>query len=559
MKKRKENLVVLILLTLVFFTSLLSILVNKAESSNLLVLAVFGTVLLIGWSTYILEYIKYKKTLHFSSANKKPVQDINPPVYSNTANRQPIESAGNDSNNNLASKETQPNKKRTFVCPGCKKELPIKYIYKDGRCADCFNKLKSEKLPVHTAKTYKTVTFVCRGCNKTLPIKDLYKNRLCTDCYILQNPWEKAIIEAAKSKTPRYYDPYAYERENVWKYQEDLFYIPDLSPARKPKKDAAWMERERYYTDFHENVFIDNRDGHLISANFSVPAFNSRAASRSDFTISYDEMHKMVERYLHEPRVNFSVDDPASLLDLNEDNWEEWLLKNKYKVQFEESKEPGNKKRGICTASGYYMNKGAFRSRSSLTEVIIEEGVNRISDNAFEGCKNLETVSIPQSVNTIGCGAFKSCVNLKEVKLPDGLTDLGPAAFSKCDRIESIKIPGGVIKVGENTFSECINLKSAELCEGVVAIEYGAFEKCEALTTIVLPGSLKKICGYYEEEEDFDGHGRVMRALYYQAAFSNCKSLKKVLFRGTRAQWEQIEIGECNELQKAEVEFDYKL
>ncbi|MBR4798908.1 MAG: leucine-rich repeat domain-containing protein, partial [Clostridia bacterium] len=167
--------------------------------------------------------------------------------------------------------------------------------------------------------------------------------------------------------------------------------------------------------------------------------------------------------------------------------------------------------------------------------------------------------TVPDGTVKIPDYAFSGFSALKEVKLPDGLTDLGPAAFSKCDRIESIKIPGGVIKVGENTFSECINLKSAELCEGVVAIEYGAFEKCEALTTIVLPGSLKKICGYYEEEEDFDGHGRVMRTLYYQAAFSNCKSLKKVLFRGTRAQWEQIEIGKCNELQKAEVEFDYKL
>ncbi len=61
-----------------------------------------------------------------------------------------------------------------------------------------------------------------------------------------------------------------------------------------------------------------------------LPAFNSTAASRSDSTISYDDMHELVKRYMKEPRVKFYVKDPASLLNLNENNWEDWMLTYKY-------------------------------------------------------------------------------------------------------------------------------------------------------------------------------------------------------------------------------------
>ena len=49
------------------------------------------------------------------------------------------------------------------------------------------------------------------------------------------------------------------------------------------------------------------------------------------------------------------------------------------------------------------------------TDVIIPEGLTKISDGAFVSCTSLKTVVIPDGVTEIGEGAFASCTSLELV------------------------------------------------------------------------------------------------------------------------------------------------
>ena len=71
----------------------------------------------------------------------------------------------------------------------------------------------------------------------------------------------------------------------------------------------------------------------------------------------------------------------------------------------------------------------AFRGNSTLTSVIIPEGVTTIEYSAFSGCTSLTSITIPEDVTYIGPFAFSGCTSLKSVSLPASLTYIGTLAF----------------------------------------------------------------------------------------------------------------------------------
>ena len=357
-----------------------------------------------------------------------------------------------------------------------------------------------------------------------------------------------------KPGSSRYWDPYSYKR-NDWYHQESLFRIPEMSSQGEPGSDATPEQRERYYTSSDTEIYIDNRNGNLIRASFSVPAFNMAAASRSDTEITYDKMHELVKKYLNVPAVKFYVNEPAVLLDLNEENWEEWLLT--YIYSDKPAKTEAKKQDAVKAVENSEAKSAA--APGPVTKKISAENSAYIRKSDFRGREELKSMLVPQSVKIIEEYAFSKCVNLRRIKLPDGLLSLGAYAFKECKSLENITLPGGIKIIRSHAFAECSNLKSVELCEGIVSIGESAFEQCAALATIILPGSLKKIQGFYTYEDDYDGHGRYIRTVNENPAFSGCQNIKKVYFRGTREQWDQIDMGIGNDsLRNAEIIYEYK-
>lgn len=196
--------------------------------------------------------------------------------------------------------------------------------------------------------------------------------------------------------------------------------------------------------------------------------------------------------------------------------------------------------------------------------------VTGIGDGAFFDCDGLKNVYIPNGVTYIGSAAFYLCDSLVKMDIPACVTAIGFVAFGECNDIEYFNvdednsyyssengvlfnkdktelivcpgkksgryvIPDSVSVIWDEAFYECFDIESVIIPEGVSRIENLTFWKCGSMTSISIPASMTYIgCGAFAVTAVTD--------IYYS---------------GTRAQWNAIEIGDCNEqLHDAAVHFE---
>ena len=192
-----------------------------------------------------------------------------------------------------------------------------------------------------------------------------------------------------------------------------------------------------------------------------------------------------------------------------------------------------------------------FEHRLSIINIVMENGVTCIGNNAFSNFKEMTSVAIPNSLTRIGEDSFSVCLKLPSITLPNSVTSIEDRAFLSCEKLtsihlnsvkdignyafayckfNSITIPKSVNSIGSFVFFFCLELASIEvenenntyasddgilynkskttliycpilkkgkcvLPNGVMTIGDHAFEYSN-LTLITLPNSLKNIGAY---------------------------------------------------------------
>ena len=125
-----------------------------------------------------------------------------------------------------------------------------------------------------------------------------------------------------------------------------------------------------------------------------------------------------------------------------------------------------------------------FDYSSTITAVVINNGVTSIGTGAFYGCTGLTSVAIPNSVTNIGNNAFSGCTGLTSIVIPNSVTSIGSNAFSGCIGLTSVAIPNSVTSIETRAFYGCTGLTSVNIPNSVTSVNLSAFRLCENLISI---------------------------------------------------------------------------
>ena len=123
--------------------------------------------------------------------------------------------------------------------------------------------------------------------------------------------------------------------------------------------------------------------------------------------------------------------------------------------------------------------------RTSITSIVIENGVMSIGNRTFRDCTDLTSVTIPSSVMSIGTAAFRGCTSLTSIDIPSSVTSIGEWAFYGTG-LTSVTIPASVTSIGKNAFNQCTGLTSVTIPASVTSIGNNAFSNCGNLATITV-------------------------------------------------------------------------
>ena len=173
---------------------------------------------------------------------------------------------------------------------------------------------------------------------------------------------------------------------------------------------------------------------------------------------------------------------------------------------------------GVLTVTGtgsvgWSIPKPWADYKSQITEVVVGDGLDVISNAAFKGYPNLTKVTLGKNVKQISSWAFAECPKLTEIVLPESLESVTDCAFQDSAALTEITFPGDVKFIDTAAFAFCKGLTKVKFCGNAETIDERAFYYCSGLTEV-------EFCG------DVDTVGK--------NAFAFCDALKKVQFHSVR-------------------------
>lgn len=181
-----------------------------------------------------------------------------------------------------------------------------------------------------------------------------------------------------------------------------------------------------------------------------------------------------------------------------------------------------------------------------IKELVIEEGITRIGESAFDATEELgpsypfTKVTLPASLESVGHAAFETAYAIEKVYIPslrdwceiafealnpqyhfatssnpafradlyiggellagkvifpEELTKVNDLTFAGREGLTEVVLHDGVKELGNASFYESKDLQFVNLPEGIESIPYEAFARCHSLNGITLPQTVEKI-GY---------------------------------------------------------------
>lgn len=194
-----------------------------------------------------------------------------------------------------------------------------------------------------------------------------------------------------------------------------------------------------------------------------------------------------------------------------------------------------------------YNNRPAWYSiRDRIENLVVEEGVTHIGNQAFQFCGNLKEAALSDSIRSIGGNAFWCCESLMTIELPNQLERIGVGAFLGCNKLQSVHIPSRVSNIEEQAFNQCSQLHCIDVdasnpyyrsIDGVLLNKAGTVLLCYPAgkpdSVYQVPEGVAEIdsyvfdCCYNLVEINFPESVRVIG----DCAFNHCEILERITLR----------------------------
>jgi hypothetical protein len=155
------------------------------------------------------------------------------------------------------------------------------------------------------------------------------------------------------------------------------------------------------------------------------------------------------------------------------------------------------------------MDRYAFQGCSSMTDLVIGNGVQIVKTKAFSGCSSLQNITIGTGVKEFESGAFEQCNSntIKNIYISDltkwcnikfGSITSNPFCYVgymylNGEKVTDLEIPSGVTAIKDYAFMRCIFEGNLIIPSSVKSIGYYSFYLCSRMKEVVLPEGLQSI------------------------------------------------------------------
>ena len=166
---------------------------------------------------------------------------------------------------------------------------------------------------------------------------------------------------------------------------------------------------------------------------------------------------------------------------------------------------------------------------STITKVVLPEGIKKIGAYAFANLTALEEIVLPSTLMEIDYGAFYGCSSLQKITFSseNNLKIINQNAFEKCDLQNTIDLSSACV-ISAYAFAGNEDLKGVTTSDALLSIGQYAFAACKSLTDVTITASKVKYGSYA-----FTGC-KALTSFYVNASvlpegmFYECESLEKV-------------------------------
>ena len=171
-----------------------------------------------------------------------------------------------------------------------------------------------------------------------------------------------------------------------------------------------------------------------------------------------------------------------------------------------------------------------FIGDSTITKVIIPEGVEKIGAYAFANLTALEEVVLPSSLQFIEYGAFYNCTALKKISFSDenNLKVINQSAFENCALEGTIDL-SSIHMISDYAFAGNQKLSGVKTGDTLISIGSYAFAGCKKLSDITITAERVKYGTYAftgcESIKEFEVNATVLP----EGMFYECDNLEKVV------------------------------